>query len=241
MKNALIIFCLVYLACLLLPVGNLAADQELISPDKDIPLNTLREILDSPDFGGEKDSWGIRLKNQRKLPEINFNPLVEKLRHIFAVALRLILIAIIAGLFVFLFFYLFKFKGGVSGGIDRVGGSVIKTLSDKSSGNPEYLLNEAVAFFEQGNVRMAWGYCTAAAILSWTLYQGIVFPPNATENDCASMVNLKAADNIDDDKARVFGELIKNWVNLAYAWRFPPAGSFNKALALCESLRKANG
>jgi hypothetical protein len=88
---------------------------------------------------------------------------------------------------------------------------------------------------------MAWGYCTAAAILSYTLYQSVVFPPNATENDCASLVNLKAANNIDADKARVFGELINNWVNLAYAGRFPNVGSFNEALALCESLKKTNG
>jgi hypothetical protein len=54
-------------------------------------------------------------------------------------------------------------------------------------------------------------------------------------------VNLKVADNIDADKAKGFGGLINNWVNLAYAGRFPPVGSFNEALALCESLRKANG
>jgi hypothetical protein len=235
MNRALFIF------CLLLSVGNLAAGQDFIYHDKDIPLDALREILDSPDFGGEKDSWGIRFKNQSQLPEINFNPLVEKLRHIFAVALRLILFAIIAGLFVFLFFYLFKFKGDGRGGIGKAGGSVISILPDKSSRSPEFFLNKAVAFYEQGNVRMAWGYCTAAAILSYSLYQGVVFPPNATENDCVNLVNLKTDGNFDFDKARGFNELINNWVNLAYAGRFLNAGSFNEALALCESLRKANG
>jgi hypothetical protein len=229
------------LVCFFLSVGNLAADQKIITTDKDMPLDTLREILDSPDFGGEEDSWGIRFKNKSELPEINFNPLVDKLRHIFAVALRLVLIVIIAGLFVFLFLYLYKFKGNRSGRIGKAGSPIVKTLLDKSSMSPEYLLKKAVVFFEQGNVRMAWGYCTAAAILSYTLYQGVIFPPNATENDCASLVNLKAADNIDADKARGFNELMNNWVNLAYAGRFPPAGSFNEALALCESLRKANG
>jgi hypothetical protein len=160
MNGAIIVFCLV---CLFAPVRGFAADRELITASEDVPLGKLQEILDSPDFGGQKDSWGIRLKNprqQREIPDIGLNPLLEKLRQIFASALRLILVALIVGLVVFLLFYLRrlrsmrKFRRDKSGGIDN---HVMKILPEKITESPESLLDKAVVFFEQGNIRLAWG------------------------------------------------------------------------------------
>jgi hypothetical protein len=36
-------------------------------------------------------------------------------------------------------------------------------------------------------------------------------------------------------------ELIEHWVLFAYAGHLPPDGSFEKALALCRSLKVSNG
>ena len=245
MNGAIIIFCLV---CMFAPVRGFAADRELITASEDVPLGKLQEILDSPDFGGEKDSWGIRLKNprrQRNIPDTNINPLLKKLRQIFASALRLILIALIAGLILFLLFYLrrlrsiYKFRRGGSSGVD---GRVKNNLTKKIKESPESLLNKAVVFFEQGNIRLAWGYCTAAAILSWPLYRGLVFPPNATESDCVNIVNSQPASlSCNPAEAQAFSGLINNWVNLAYAGRLPPAEGFEEAVALSKRLRQANG
>ncbi|MDR2952398.1 MAG: hypothetical protein LBU82_04065 [Treponema sp.] len=212
--------------------------QEFTSPQDDAPLEKLHKILDSPDFGGEEDSWGIRFKNKGKFPEINFNPSIEKLRRVFAIILRLMLIAIISGLIVFLLFYLSKFKAGRTGGR---GGSIISSSHDKNYKTPESLLKRAAVFYEQGNERMAWGCCAAAAVLSWTLCHGVVFPVDATESECVELINSKAGDGVDIGKAQKFCRLMQNWTNLAYAGKTPPEGSFQEAINFCEALRNRDG
>jgi hypothetical protein len=202
-------------------------------------MESLQIILGSPDFGGETDSWGIRLKNppeERDFPEYNFHPLMERLRQIFANVLRFLLISLIATLIILLFLYVRKITTIKKSPINR---SSITTLHGIPAESPKKLLEKAVNFFQQDNLRMAWGYCIAAVILSWQLYRGLVFPPNATENDCVNLVELSSSCDIDEKNT--FSVLIKNWVNFAYAGRLPPSGSFEEAVNFCKNLRNTNG
>ncbi|MCL2801757.1 MAG: hypothetical protein FWD28_08380 [Treponema sp.] len=197
-----------------------------------VPFESLEAVLDSPDFGGERDSWRIKLKdppqnrNRRdlKLPEFNiFNAVIA---HI----LRAILIAVIAVVVVISIHYLYKYGKNK---FKKQSGQAIIALQKKSDERlpPAELLKKALRFNEAGELRLAWGYCTAAAIKAFSLYRGIYFPPNATEQECAGIVNQKA-DN--SNEASAFGELIKNWVYIAYAKRTPPPGSFEEAVNLCR-------
>lgn len=246
--GALVVF---FLICILLPVKNLAAGEELFAVTDDIPLEKLQTILDSPDFGGKKDSWGIRLKEPIKpinRPLINETLMerIKRLQRIFAYFLQFLIISGIAGLLVFLLFYLRKFSRNKTGAIDN---PAVKILHKDAIEAPESLLEKALGFHKQGKIRLAWGYCTAAVILSWPLYRGLFFPPNATESDCANMVSSMAANNVpanqrppcNIEEARIFSELIKHWVYLAYAERLPPEGSFEEAAAFCKLLRTADG
>jgi hypothetical protein len=224
-NSGLILLCLV---CLLVPVKT-SADE--------IPLEKLQNIFDSPDFGSEEETWGIRLKNPREprdIPDFNINPMIERLRWIFAFVLRFILICLIAALAVILFLFARKYKIKNSPAKNYSITVPQETLAE----NPQLLLKKAVDFFEKNDLRMAWGFCTAAAILSWPLYRGIIFPPNATESDCANIVSSTSRTS---GEAEVFSELINQWVNFAYAGRLPPAGSFEKAVSFCKSLGPANG
>jgi len=235
-----------FLLFLFLPLKTSADGGESFTASDNVPLEKLKAVYDSDDFGGEKDTWGIRLKNPPQEIDVpNIDP--EKLnsfREALAFALRFILIAAIAALIVILLLSLRKFKMGGGGGYDRPD---VKHLQKNLEEAPELLLEKALDFHEQGNTRLAWGYCTAAAILSWPFYRGIAFPPNATESDCANIISLKAAAadksgnsfcNIEE--AQDFSALIKNWIYLAYAQQLPQEGSFEQAVGFCKSLRAAD-
>jgi hypothetical protein len=216
----------------------------------DVPLEKLQDIFNSYDFGGEKETWGIRLKKPLKnieFPSFDSEKMKERLkrmqhiREAFAFTLRFVLIAVISALVVFLFFYLRKFKQSRDGGDDR---PRINPLNKTREENPELLLEKALHFHEQGDTRLAWGYCTAAAILSWPFYRGLDFPPNATENDCANKISSMASGGnsfCNIEEAQVFRNLIKNWVYFAYAQRLPPDGSFEQVVSFCKLLRAADG
>jgi hypothetical protein len=221
---------------------NVFADSEELSPEGDVPFDILLKILDSPDFGGEKDSWGIRLKTPLKtpnVPDVNINPMLEKLRAIFAFALRFILIAILAALIVFLFLYARKYFYKRKPALKE---SSMEILSGVPEAHPNELLEKAEDFYTKGNLRMAWGYCTAAAILSWPIYRRLSFPSNATEIDCAGIVTAESSlEPGNGIEAQMFGELINHWVNFAYAGRIPTEESFRQATAFCKSMRVPHG
>jgi hypothetical protein len=233
-NGVLIIF---FVFCMFLPNNISAADWEFEKADGDVPLEILKDIQNSPEFGGEEDSWGIRLKKPINLdyaPDFNVNPFLEKLRLIFANILRFILIVLITALAVILLFYVRRlvYERNMSGK-----GPSVKILHGIPAENPDELLQKAKACFEQNNLRMAWGYCTAAVIISWSAFRGLVFPPNATENDCADMVRQTG----NSEEAKNFCKIINHWINIAYAGKNPPEGSFEEASAFCRSLGAAHG
>jgi hypothetical protein len=195
------------------------------------PLETLQTVLDSPDFGGQRDGWGIRLKNPmqpKAPPQADVSPWQEIIRRVLAVTLRVILIAVMAAAAAFLVFYLYKL------GRERIplrDGKTIQGLPETAQESPGFLLEQARRSFEQGDTRRAWGLCTAAAIRSWAVYRDFAFPSGATEYDCVAIVSRQ-----EGGAAAAFAELVKHWVHFAYGGRVPPEGSFEKAIVYCESL-----
>jgi len=229
--------------CLIMPV--LSYSEEL---KEDYPYEELQKILEDPDFGGKKDSWGIRLKNESNKDndsKINYDKLwalLKKLREFFASGLRVLLVCIIVVLLIVLIIYARKIKIKKIENYNTSSANIIKT---KIAEDPRTLLDKAINYNAQGNIRLAWGHCIAAAIQSWQLYRGIVFPSDATETDCSKIINMKAADaslNIcSPDEACIFEKLIKNWIYFAYAGRLPSEENFKEAIDFCVSIRNKNG
>jgi hypothetical protein len=231
-NGILIGFCLIFL---FLPSKAFTDDWK---PSQDVPLEILQNIFDAPEFGNEKEVWGIRFKRPFEpvdIPDVQINPILERLRIIFAAVLRFILICLIAALAAFLFIYARKLIKTRNSNVKKSTMTVLHGISLK---DPEELMKKSINFFEQGSLRLAWGYCTAAAILSWSIYRNLAFPPNATENDCANIVNSVSGNQTE---ALAFCALINHWINFAYAGRLPPEGSFEEALTFCKCLRAANG
>ncbi|MDR2477070.1 MAG: hypothetical protein LBD18_04710 [Treponema sp.] len=200
--------------------------------DNDAPLETLRAILDSADFGGWRDGWGIRWKNPKQPPETGFNaaPWMKTIRHVFALILQTALLALAAALAVFLFLYLRKSK---INSIALAGDSAIHALRENARESPGFLLERARFCFTNGDMRRAWGFCAAAAIRSWTVYRGLQFPANATEYDCAEL----ARSTEPSQDAAAFAGVLNHWIQFAYGGHLPPEGSFEAAARFCESLK----
>ena len=199
----------------------------------EIPLETLHDILDSPDFGGEKDGWGIRLKpnnTEKTRPEINLNiaPFFKKIKNVFALMLRTILIGLIVFLAVLLIMRLLKYRGRRS--LFTKGGTV-RTLPAAAGINPQDLLAQSQDLFSQGKLRRAWGLCIAALFRSLTVYHGIAFPCDATEYDCLNIIH-----NAIPGQKDTLAVPVNYWVAFAYGGQLPPDNSYRDAVACCISL-----
>jgi hypothetical protein len=225
------------IVCLLFIFSPSTAFAENIKPSTEAPLDKLENILTSPDFGGEKDAWDIKLKNPPEKKEkifisnYNHNKLIRQLEQIFASGLRTIIIisSVIAGIIIFIIAVkLLKNKN-----IVMINKPVISISHESPGENPQELLDKAIELYKQGNLRIAWGHCTAAAIISLKLYRNLVFPPNATENDCAKIAKAKL---IVEEEALKFQELIKTWIRFIYAGLYPQEEDFNEAVAFCKTL-----
>jgi hypothetical protein len=248
-KNTAPVIALFFLLlCLPLPAKIFAADRPAPLASPDVPHETLEKVFASPVFGGEEERWGIRLKNPKEKgpakelpPPADILPWVQKILQIAAYVLRFMIISIIVTTAVLLLVYLRKFlPEGVTRKKEKPD---MRGLEKAAAESPEALLEKAAAFFEQGDIRLAWGYCTAAALRAWPLYRSPAFPPDVTENECVVLVksscmsaNAGGVDAKNAGEAEMFSALIDYWINLAYAGRLPPEGSFEAALAFCKSL-----
>ena len=223
-KNTVIVICLFIF--LFMPLKSYTEENS-----QQPPLEQLQAILDSPEFGGETDTWGIRFKNETQENDLSFidSEFIERLQKISARVLQIFLISFITGIIIFLIIFLFKHKPIMPAYKKNSG---VKTIFDNHTEDPKRLLGKALDFYEKGELRLSWGYCTSAAIKSWTVYHGIVFPPNAAESDCLDIINSM---NIDNSRAQAFEKLIKNWIYLAYAGQLPADGSFEEALMFVKA------
>ncbi|MDR1373951.1 MAG: hypothetical protein LBJ24_03170 [Treponema sp.] len=170
--------------------------QGVSAQEDPVPLQSLEEVLDSRDFGGEEESWGIRLK-QWKEPEekepITFNTIswAERMREWIARILRLVLAAavlVLAALSVRRLcktgqrtrFRKNRFRGDLAGG-------------DGASADPGRLLERSRICYARGERREAWAACLAAAIAACEIRWSITFPRNATEYECLALVRAWGA------------------------------------------------
>ena len=196
----------------------------------------LAEILASPDFGSQKEGWGIRFRERfperPEMPELDFDPWVkvmEKIRQVFSFALRFLLIIAIAGFAIFAFYWLWKNQRN---SFRRKGGGGRSYANPLLSGeSPETLFARAEDFFNQGKLREAWAACLAGCLGVYTRYRSLSFPIETTEYGCLEMVRRALP-----AEAGGFGDLVQSWILLAYGGRAPGKGAFEQALAYGRSL-----
>jgi hypothetical protein len=100
--------------------------------------------------------------------------------------------------------------------------------------SPEALFNKAADFFGADNIREAWACCLRGTIAAYTRYGGVLFPPDATEYGCLSLVR-----SVRGESSGGFEELVREWILLAYAGKDPPEGSFEKALGFGRALENS--
>jgi hypothetical protein len=234
------------------PPPPVPPNQAVFSGTEDAPLEKLQDILASPEFGGEKESWGIRFRNRKEPENRFFNPApwLPFVERIFALILRALLVLGFLALGIFCALYLYRLRRP---GEARNRGKTSALRGEKPK-TPEELLSEALDLYRAGSVREAWARCFAASLAAWSRYGGLSFPAGATEYRCLALVRgvpVRAvpetapalpdqAEGPDSAARRGFAELITHWVALAYGGRPPPEGAFEGALAwigdLCGAL-----
>jgi len=239
-----IIFISIGLFFILSPIQSSYAEQDPrileqnkieISNDAPVPTDVLKQILSSPDFGGNTDTWGIRLKNQREpkeLPKINLS-LIEKIKEFFGLLLFVVFIAaiIFAAGYIILRLYKLRKSNAESAKKERKWKSSYLLPADAI--DPEELLTEAALLHNQGKIRDAWAKCFLAAIVIYSIQSNLEFPLDATEYDCLSIVRKAKASNVEE-----FGDLVLSWTDLAYGGKTPDTGIFEKSIEFCISLNK---
>ena len=198
-------------------------------------LETLENILASPDFGEYRDGWGIFFRERERgrvrpeRPGMNLS-WMERAWQVFAYILRTITILTIAVSVCFVVYWYWKNKWRFLPRFRRDRGkSYITPLFSPES--PELLFSRAEDFFNRGNLREAWAACLAGSIAACTKYHSLSFPPNATEYGCLELLRRKLP-----AEAASFGALVQNWIFFAYGGRPPGDGAFEEALAYCRSL-----
>ena len=208
----------------------------------DVPLVLLEKILSSPDFGGEKEGWRIVPRKERERPPQtqtsallpNIDSFLANLERFFASGLRVMLVIASVILAVSIFIFARKYIKKQRTVIKKTSYTLIQEAAKE---DPKDILKNSQKYFEQGNLRMAWGYLTTAAILMWQVYNRVNFPPNATETECAKMTNIAAMEGkICADKAKNFCSLVMHWINFAYAGHLPSDESFEKSVLFCNTL-----
>jgi hypothetical protein len=206
---------------------------ETFMPLEDASWESLNEILESDEFGSVKEGWEIQLKDKKspmKDRDINFAPWLEQLKQMFAVVLRALIVLAIAGFGVFAFIRLYQLRRSSAQSGKRDG---VFRISQVSVESPEKLFEKAAAWYAQGSVREAWAACLCGTITAYTRYRSLSFPQDATEYDCLDLVRTRFGPDPGG-----FGELVKNWVLLAYGGQIPGEGSFEKALEFGRSLKE---
>jgi len=202
-------------------------------------IESLKEILSSPDFGYEKEGWGIKFKYGREpndTPDIELSPLLEKLKQIFGLFLKLTVISAAAASLGFAVYWLRRFhregrfrRSGEKPGMNMYGNPLL------SREKPEALFAKAEDLFRRGALREAWAACLSGCLAAFTAVYSLYFPADATEYGCLALVNESLPGEKETFK-KAFAELVCNWILFAYGGRPPAAGSFEEALSFGRSL-----
>ena len=241
-KVIVVLFCFLWL-----PIsGTLTAEEQAAFLPESFPhasaqsLEKLKVILSSEDFGGEKDGWGIKLKNpgtEHGISSLPPAPWMEKSRRLFGLALRTLAILTLTGFLGLAFLWFWKNRNNYS--LKNLfhrkqSGNFLRDIVPHSAG-AETLFSQAGLFFEKGFYREAWAACFAGCLEAYTRYHGVSFPEGATERGCQILVQKDLP-----DKAEGFGFLVQNWIPFAYGEKIPARDAFENALAFGLSLLKTD-
>ena len=217
----------------LFPCGLFA---EEVSPRETFPREALNEVFGSPDFGGEEETWGIRLRRgeekKEDTPSANLSLLWDSfagMRELFGKALRGVLVVLIIAAAGFTIFWLYRARKRKNPfGADTVSA---RGVSRNLPEDPDALLEKAASLYAHGDLRAAWAACLRAARAAYTASRGLVFPADATEYNCLTLVR-----RADADATGGFARLVSGWIQAAYAGRLPPAEAFEDAVGFCRSV-----
>jgi hypothetical protein len=238
--RSMVLVLVLWMMTALLPLQGGYAETNTPQDDTDGALETLQGILKSPDFGGEKEGWGIRFKEKKNPPEFpDFKkiPWLEKVKLAFGYALRSLVIMSIAALGIVSLrrlYILGREKGwDPLKGRGPLGGKFIKAraIIPNARKDPASLLGLAQDLYSRGRIREAWAACFAGAIAAYTRRRGLFFPPDATEYDCLALVRASGFPG-----SGGFEELVLHRIDLAYRGLPPGPGAFERALDFCRSL-----
>ncbi|MCL2069577.1 MAG: hypothetical protein FWH19_01145 [Treponema sp.] len=229
----------IFLAPLFTP---LAANAEDLPPVPAASVESLNEILSSRDFGGEREGWGISLKNpreRREVPELELSSWMERLRQIFGALLRFFVIASIALFLSFSIFYLLKYHPPSfwRRAKFRAAGRADPLLAAES---PESLFSRAEEFYSRGQLRQAWAACLAGNMGAYSRHYSVSFPADATEYGCLKLLRELLSSLPVPAADEGFAELVGSWVFFAYGGRLPAEGAFQRALAHGRSIGEYN-
>ena len=198
-------------------------------------LENLREITASADFGYTRDGWEIRFKKSPddawEMPDMELAPWAEKIRRIFSVMLKFLVILAAAGSLGLALFWLRKYRANsFRRNLFRDGEKdyVNPLLSAES---PESLFARSSDLYNKGCLREAWAACLAGCIGACSRYRSVSFPVDATEYGCLDLVRAALPEAEKD-----FGELVRSWVLFAYGGRTPSREAFERALAYGRSI-----
>jgi hypothetical protein len=200
-------------------------------------LENLEAILASDDFGSEREGWGIRYKYSRETPEIpdvDVDSWLYEIRQVFGYFLRFIVILALVASLGFALYWLSKLRRKGLFPLRDTGKSYANPLM--SGECPESLFAKAEDFFQTGNRREAWAACLAGCLGVYARDHSVYFPVDATEYGCLALARSALG-----SKAEGFGELVEDWVLLAYGGRPPAEDAFEKALSYGRSLLRGAG
>jgi hypothetical protein len=199
----------------------------------DAPLESLREVLASRDFGFTEENWEIGLKNGDDSGKEELRPLppLEGLKEFSGQALRTVIIFAFAAILIFSLVRLYHYRKNRAG--------VEKPYRLSSAGKPPPqsaagLLDKARSLHAEGKIRLAWAACLASAIAAYS-GRGIGFSANETEYACLERARAAGAES-----AGEFAFLVGAWVAFAYAGHAPGEGDFPRALDFCRGLLEAD-
>ncbi|MDR0314013.1 MAG: hypothetical protein LBI14_10495, partial [Treponema sp.] len=187
---------------------------------------------------GRTPAWRVVPKNRkeevREIPPIDLNPWLEKLNEYLAMALRAFIVLVLVGFIVFALIRLKSLRRSAQA--KRSGRNVYSNplISDE---RPEALFAKADDYFQRGLVREAWASCLCGAISAYNQYMDLSFPPDATEYNCLDLVRSRFMAEDANLHVNEFGDLVRNWVLLAYGGRNPIDGSFERALAFGRNIK----
>ena len=196
-------------------------------------LQSLEEILASPDFGSTRETWGLSLKREIELREREMTvseppPWVLAVRQAFAITLRLfVVLAIIIA--IAMSFYYFKKHYRKPERKKRIRNRQLNEVSAAAE-SPESLFLKAENFYKNGFFYEAWAACFSGCLAAYTKHHSIHFPKDATEYGCLKLVKKTLADNTG------FEDLVRCWILFIYGGLTPEESAFEKALSFGNNI-----